>query len=211
MSLLRRGKKGREHRPLASFSMRLFHSTQHYFDTPDTKHSAGKNDFGNGLYTTPNERYARFHMEKIRETQNYELIEYTFDDELAQADGLRIIRFKKDAEWARFIMANRTNNEKILGQWGEYDVAIGPSADDEIEKVVEYYSLCSDRGAVDWDEIIKRLDPDSYGEQVLFHTERSVSKRYLKEVNHESVEVACPKSGKGVRILRRNLCKSPQA
>ena len=99
---------------------------------------------------------------------------YDFDIEKAEAE-LKIIRFDKaDNEWLDFVSVNRK------GQCQEiYDIVIGPVADDGVYEVVRFYEI----GVYDLEETLKRLKVEKLYNQVLFHTEKSLT--YLKFIRTE--------------------------
>lgn len=55
-----------------------------------------------------------------------------------------------------------------------YDIVIGPVADDGVYEVVRFYEI----GVYDLEEMLKRLKVEELYNQVLFHTEKSLT--YLK-------------------------------
>ncbi len=165
-------------KPHASFARRVYHATERYFDTPDTKHSRPPTDFGSGFYTTPDKEYAMKHMWR-RGVEQFIIIGYVFDDEAAKLDQLKILEFKLDEAWLDFIMWNRTGISDR--SWPDYDIAIGPSADHEIVGVVDWYASCIRSGIyISPERVIRMLKPHQASQQILFHSERSL--RYLKEI-----------------------------
>lgn len=134
-------------------------------------------DFGYGFYTTMNEEQAIKWTEKQKNRKGTNIgyvSMYDFDIEKAEAE-LKIIRFDKaDKEWLDFVSVNRK------GQCQEtYDIVIGPVADDGVYEVVRFYEI----GVYDLEETLKRLKVDELYNQVLFHTEKSVT--YLKFIETE--------------------------
>ena len=88
---------------------------------------------------------------------------------------LKVLRFDKaDKEWLDFVSVNRK------GQCQEtYDIVIGPVADDGVYEVVRFYEI----GVYDLEEALKRLKVEELYNQVLFHTEKSLT--YLKFIGTE--------------------------
>ena len=99
---------------------------------------------------------------------------YDFDIEKAESK-LKIIRFDKaDMEWLSFISDNRK------GRCAEtYDIVIGPVADDGVYEVVRLYEI----GVYDLEEAVKRLKVEELYNQILFHTEKSLT--YLSFIGME--------------------------
>ena len=99
---------------------------------------------------------------------------YDFDIEKAESE-LKIIRFDKaDKEWLDFVSANRKGKSQEI-----YDIVIGLVADDGVYEIVRYYEI----GVYDLEETLKRLKVEELYNQVLFHTEKSLT--YLKFIGTE--------------------------
>lgn len=78
--------------------------------------------------------------------------------------------------WLDFVCLNRKGKCKE-----EYDIVIGPVADDGVYEVVRLYET----GIFDIDETIKRLKVEELYNQVLFHTQKSLN--YLKFIESEEI------------------------
>ena len=99
---------------------------------------------------------------------------YDFDLDKADTE-LKIIRFEKaDRDWLGFVSANRKGECQEI-----YDIVIGPVADDSVYEVVRFYEI----GVYDLEETLKRLKVEKLYNQVLFHTEKSLT--YLKFIGAE--------------------------
>ncbi len=165
-----------------SYARRVYHGTEFYFSEPDTKHSKPPVDFGHGFYTTPDREYAKRLMREARGLEDYIVIGYIFDDDAAKLDGLTILNFKLDDAWTDFLMWNRTGISDT--EWPEYDIAIGPSADDGIDRVIAKYERKRRNGEIiNPEEMIKELETNRTSHQILFHSDRSLG--YLREFEHE--------------------------
>lgn len=81
-----------------------------------------------------------------------------------------------DEKWLDFICANR--QKKFTG---DYDIVIGPVADDRVYRVVVEY----ENGDVDKETALKKLKTEQLCDQILFHTEKSL--KYLKYAETEVV------------------------
>jgi hypothetical protein len=91
---------------------------------------------------------------------------------------LAIIRFDEpDGDWLDFVCANRGGSEPAL----QYDIVFGQVADDKVYSVVQYY----ENGVYDRGEAIKRLKVDGLFNQILFHTEKSLT--YCRFVGFETL------------------------
>lgn len=102
---------------------------------------------------------------------------YEFAEEAAVKD-LRVIHFQRaDEEWLDFTCANRQGLYT-----GDYDIVIGPVADDNVYRVVVEY----ENGDTDKEPALKRLKTETLCDQILFHTERSLD--YLRYMETEAVQ-----------------------
>ena len=157
--------------------MILYHGSLVVVEKPEIRVSDRYLDFGSGFYTTTNEEQAVKWTEKqkSRKGTNFGYVSiYDFDIEKAESE-LKIVRFDKaNREWLDFVSANRK------GQCEEaYDIVIGPVADDGVYEVVRFYEI----GVYDLEEALKRLKVEDLYNQVLFHTQKSLS--YLKFIGTE--------------------------
>ena len=91
---------------------------------------------------------------------------------------LAVIHFAvADEKWLDFICDNRGGKPT-----GDYDIVIGPVADDRVYRVVVEY----ENGDLDKATALKNLKTEALCDQILFHTERSLE--FLKYVGTEVVE-----------------------
>lgn len=127
-------------------------------------------DFGTGFYTTSNKKQAIRWAERVAERRNPKdqmLSIYEFDLEVAKRD-LSIVYFNApNGEWLDFVCANRSGREVAV----PYDIVWGPVADDKVYTVVQFY----ENGVYDKAEAIKRLKVEELFNQILFHTEKSLT------------------------------------
>ena len=99
---------------------------------------------------------------------------FEFDYEKA-TQNLNVKVFDKPSEeWAEFVMMNR--NENIAHPAHDYDIVIGPIADDS---VVVSFRLFQD-GFISISELVKRLEYKELSTQYFFHNNAAVS--YLKRI-----------------------------
>lgn len=104
---------------------------------------AGK-DFGKGFYLNPNYEQAREMAQRtLRVLQRGEAIVngFEFDESLLSSPGDLKIKIFPDysEEWADFIVMNRKN--KTNSPAHEYDIVIGPIADDTVGVQIRRYIL----------------------------------------------------------------------
>lgn len=157
--------------------MKVYHGSLVVVEKPKIRVSDRYLDFGYGFYTTKNkEQVIKWTAkQKNRKGTNLGYVSmYDFDIEKAESE-LKMIRFDKaDKEWLDFVFANRK------GQCQEiYDIVIGPVVDDSVYEVVRFYEI----GVYDLEETLKRLKVEELYNQVLFHTEKSLT--YLKFIGME--------------------------
>lgn len=81
-----------------------------------------------------------------------------------------------DEAWLDFICHNRSGKD-----CGNYDIVIGPVADDRVYRVVVEY----ENGDIDKEAALKNLKTEALCDQILFHTEDSL--KYLKYIDSEVI------------------------
>lgn len=154
---------------LEGFSLNIYHGSDVVVEKPKILQSNRLLDFGIGFYTTCNVEQAIRWAEKVslrNNSGNKFLSMYQFDIEKAKKE-LRIIEFTyPDEKWLDFITANRRGKEIAE----EYDIVIGPVADDNVYLTVKLFET----GVLDKEEAIKRLKVVKLFNQILFHTDKSL-------------------------------------
>lgn len=156
----------------------VFHGTTKIFDKIDLKKSHNRRDFGMGFYTTILENQARewaYRLSLREKTNRYYVYQYTFNEN----KQLKIKRFDSlNQEWLEFIKQNRS----IGGLQHDYDVVIGPVADDNTMETVQLYIA----GILSVDESVERLRYNKVNNQVSFHTEKALdSLNLVRRVTYE--------------------------
>lgn len=157
--------------------MICYHGSDTIVDMPRILEAKRPLDFGGGFYVTTSEAQAKSWALKVayRNNNNYRCINrYEFDLEKAKSE-LTVIHFETaDEKWLDFICNNRSGKPT-----GEYDVVIGPVADDRVYRVVVEY----ENGDLDKEAALKNLKTESLCDQILFHTEKSL--KFLKYIDVE--------------------------
>lgn len=147
----------------------IFHGSDVIVSKPEILQSNRLLDFGIGFYTTSNKDQAVRWAEKVSMRNNSSkkiLSVYKFDLKKAK-DELAVIEFiSADEKWLDFITSNRRGKE--ISQ--EYDIVIGPVADDNVYLTVKLFET----GVLGKDETLKRLKVEKLFNQVLFHTEKGL-------------------------------------
>lgn len=112
--------------------MRLYHGTNQEFNDIDLTKSKPNKDFGRGFYLSADYEQA-FRMAQVK-TEQLETgcpVVMTYDISEQELDSLNILKFDNyTEEWAKFIMLNRNNCTDKPAH--EYDVVIGPIANDRV-------------------------------------------------------------------------------
>lgn len=157
--------------------MKLYHGSLTVVDKPEIRKSDRFLDFGYGFYTTTSFEQANEWGRKLRVRKNEEksyITEYNFNYDDAKRE-LKVIEFDgASIEWLQFVCDNRS------GRCVEnYDVVIGPVADDSVYEVVRLYEL----GVYDINETVKRLKVEELFNQILFHTDRALE--FLEYVSYK--------------------------
>ena len=152
--------------------MICYHGSDTIVDIPKILESKRPLDFGGGFYVTTSETQARSWAIKVayRNNNNHRCVNrYEFDLEKAKSE-LTVIHFEvADEKWLDFICANRSRKST-----GDYDIVIGPVADDRVYRVVVEY----ENGDVDKETALKSLKVEALCDQILFPTENELD--YLK-------------------------------
>ncbi|MDE7404795.1 MAG: DUF3990 domain-containing protein [Lachnospiraceae bacterium] len=156
----------------------IYHGTTKYFDEIDLSKSHNRRDFGIGFYTTILENQAKewAYRQSLREKKStYYVNQYSYEENSA----LRIKKFNGlTKEWLEFIRENRSKG----GLQHNYDVVIGPVADDNTMETIQLYIS----GILNVKEAIERLRYNKVNNQVSFHTEEGV--KCLKLLRRECYE-----------------------
>lgn len=102
---------------------------------------------------------------------------FEFDENVLKNDDLRVKIFEDyTIEWAEFVIMNRKNkNEK---QAHNYDIVVGPIADDKVGVQIRQYIL----GYISVEKLIKELRAKQPSIQYFFATEKSL--QHLKRINN---------------------------
>lgn len=159
--------------------MICYHGSDTVVDLPKILDAKRPLDFGEGFYVTTSEAQAKNWAIKVayRNNNNNRCINrYEFDFEKAKTDLIVICFEVADEKWLDFICDNRSGNPT-----GDYDIVIGPVADDRVYRVVVEY----ENGDMDRETALKNLKTESLCDQILFHTEKSIE--YLKYIDTEVI------------------------
>ena len=152
--------------------MKLYHGTNMDFEEIDLKKSRKQKDFGQGFYLSDNYQQA-FEMAQHRVKQEGGtpiVLEYYFDEGVLQTSELRFLRFDGyTKEWVQFILLNRENKSPMAAH--DYDVVIGPIADDTVGLQLFQYR----KRYINIDMLIENLRYKQYTVQYYFGTPKALS------------------------------------
>ena len=161
--------------------MIVYHGSDTLVDAPRIFEANRPLDFGGGFYVTTSKEQAERWARKVafrNASPDWYINIYEFDLESA-IKSCKVIRFQTaDEAWLDFICANRQGKYS-----GDYDIVMGPVADDRVYRVVVEY----ENGDMDKERAIKALRAEVLCNQILFHSDKAL--RFLKhthtEVKHE--------------------------
>lgn len=146
--------------------MIIYHGSLEIVEQPQILEANRPLDFGTGFYTTSSLQQA-LRWVKLRMEQNNVSKGYINIYEYSYKKGLNIRRFQSANEaWVNFVHANRT----IQGYNHDYDIVIGPVANDNVYLSFNLYEA----GIISKRELIRRLKTYKLVDQLLFHTEKSL-------------------------------------
>lgn len=154
--------------------MILYHGSNLGIENPLIIDSKRALDFGKGFYLTTDLEQAKkwaILMTKRRECGVPTVSIFEYDE----SNELKILQFDNaNKEWLYFI----TNNRKMIDNSSDYDIVIGPVANDNTMPVINLYL----GGDYDEDEALKRLLPQKLKDQVVFKTDKSLKYLEFKEI-----------------------------
>ena len=144
----------------------VFHGTCTDFTEVRLDKSHNRRDFGKGFYTTILEQQAKewgYRLSLRERKESYYVLQFVFNEN----DSLKIKRFGSlNKDWLEFVKENRSKG----GLQHDYDVVIGPVADDNTMETVQLYIA----GVLSADEAVARLRYSNINNQVSFHTEKAL-------------------------------------
>jgi len=163
--------------------MTIFHGSDTAVPAPKIFPANRLLDFGEGFYTTSSYEQAKRWANRVRTRRNSKkqiISVYEFDLDKA-ANGLKIIRFDSPSpEWLSFVTACRSGKEAGY----EYDLAMGPVANDNVYATIQLYET----GLLSEAETIIRLKVEEIFDQILFHTEKALN--FCVYLKHENLDEA---------------------
>lgn len=153
--------------------MKLYHGSLEEVLKPEIRNriKGHSSDFGMGFYTTTSYEQAE-HWVKIRKKEykkDFGFINiYEVDNDILKNAELKVLKFDNaDESWLDFIFGNRTN----YAFEHNYDLVYGKVANDNVYTTINLY----EDGFLTKEDTIKRLKTFVLVDQILFHTEKSLT------------------------------------
>jgi len=164
--------------------LKIYHGSTFVVREPNLEILNYRTDFGKGFYTTTDieqaKRWTTIKKRRIeKENIDYKIYQYINIYEYAENSNLNILKFEEATEnWLQFVFKNR-QSEKLAHQ---YDIVIGPVADDNLYQVLVGY----ENGIYDMGETIKRLKTYVLSNQISFHTKEALKCiKYIETIQVE--------------------------
>lgn len=163
--------------------MILYHGSNTNIEQINLKVGNPYKDFGQGFYLTPNIETAKRMAQKKANLfgGTPTLITYDLQEDDLENTSLKVKRFpeKATAEWFLFINANR--DRKLPHPTHDYDIVIGPIADDGVVLQLTSYH----HGTSTAEQAAIGLQDKYLDQQYLFRTEASL--QIIRKINTEKI------------------------
>lgn len=156
--------------------MILYHGTNVDFSEINFAKSNKNKDFGCGFYLTDIFEQAQHWAIKKSEIFGGTAIvqRYEFDEKILVDSNLKILRFESPTEeWAEFVFNNRRRNQQFVY---DYDIVIGPIADDGVAYLLARYA----EGSFTLKDLAKELEYKYLIFSVFFGTKKAID--FLKRI-----------------------------
>lgn len=153
--------------------MLLYHGSNVTVEKPNIIQSERTLDFGTGFYlTTDFEQAKRWAI--LTTSRKKEGIPTVNVFEIEDKVNLKVLKFNgPDKEWLEFV----TNNRKNKNYKNDYDLIIGPVANDNTMPVINLYV----NDVYNEKEALKRLLPQKLKDQVVFKNTKALKYLNFKE------------------------------
>ena len=163
--------------------MMLFHGSNVEIDTIELSKCRPWKDFGKGFYLTDIPEQAMRMAKRVARIYGGEPVVTYFDADMdaIRKSSMSIRVFEGPSkEWATFVMNNRSQAfaDRVSPECnlaGQYDVVIGPVADDDLALLFRQFQ----DGLISVDILTREMTFRKLTNQYSFHTERAIG--YLKK------------------------------
>ena len=142
--------------------MRLYHTGFHEIKNPDIHYGRKNADFGQGFYLTDDMEFSR---RWAKERKGFSTICNIYE---LNTEGLLIKELHRDEEWFSYIYQNRNH---MPDEWMEYDVILGPIANDTIYDVMGIITS----GFLSKEEALRLLKIGPQYRQITIKSEKAAS------------------------------------
>lgn len=150
----------------------LYHGSNVFIEKIDLTRSHPDKDFGKGYYLTDIRTQAEaMSIRRVRIAGEGEptLTVYSFDESQLHSPELRVKVFGEPTEeWALFVLSNR--EASLTGYTHDYDIVIGPIADDGVAFQLDRYT----RHMITLATLVEELTYRKLNRQYYFGTERAL-------------------------------------
>ena len=150
----------------------LYHGSNVLIEKIDLTRSHPDKDFGKGYYLTDIRTQAEaMSIRRVRIAGEGEptLTVYSFDESQLHSPELRVKVFDEPTEeWALFVLSNR--EASLTGYTHDYDIVIGPIADDGVAFQLDRYT----RHMITLATLVEELTYRKLNRQYYFGTERAL-------------------------------------
>ena len=154
--------------------MILYHGSIERVDKPEIRDANRTLDYGNGFYTTTSEEQAKLWVKRKLGKNGGTGYVNIYDVDEEEIKSLKTLYFRTPTEgWLDFVTDNRTD----INFKHDYDIVWGPVANDRVYAAFALY----ESNLLDKQGLIKELRTHVLVDQLLFHTERSLSCLKFKE------------------------------
>jgi len=158
--------------------MKLYHGSNVVVDTPTLDFSWKELDFGAGFYTTTNYEQTVLFSEKVVERKKGNKVVNIYDFDCGILSEFKVLEFSEpNIDWLNFVTANRNTSPPR----GDYDIIIGPVANDDVFRTLLLYFV----GERDANEALKMLKIKKLFNQYAFKTD--IALKQLKFIKGEFV------------------------
>ena len=150
--------------------MILYHVSDVVIEKPDLKHGRKNADFGQGFYLSTDIDFSLKWAVKDMLLNVYEI----------DLEGLKVKEFRRDINWFEYIYNNRRLNDTLA----DYDVIIGPIANDAI---YDTWGILTS-GFVDKEKSLKCLLAGNEYTQLVIKSEKAKEKlafKYFKKLDND--------------------------
>jgi len=170
----------------------LYHGSIHEFDAIDVSKGKPYKDFGAGFYLSPSKEHSKSLARRNRQIEFMRIKQrkekttisawvYAYELDLSHLNNMKTKEFPKpDGEWMRFVVTNRNS----LARQHDYDVVIGPTANDDTRTSIQAFftgvfgDINSD-GAINF--LINLIEPCQLPVQYFFGTQRAADLLSFRE------------------------------